>query len=387
MNILLDLIPFQYLGGIGGAPSFTRRVCDEILKYRQPDTTLFALYDSSMPEGRQYSYKDYAREHALTLVDRSQGTLAALTEKHCIDVLFLPIAQFYDTSDLTGIRCKTVMFIHDIFDVERNDNLIDLMLFKDSKKYSRWYSFKRFYCFISGRWRKAAELRYANLMTLYSAPGTIPYTVSNYTRSALLYYFPQLKENPPRVCYSPLKQTETADTIENAALRQIVNSGEPYLLFLAADREYKNVELMLKVFPRLREDYPRLLLLTLHLGHSTGEAHTDIDFLSDSDLEHAYRHASALVFPSFFEGFGYPPVEAMRHGTPSVVANVTSIPEVMGNAAEYFSPFYPADLYRALRMVLDHPDDYRDRMAQRWEELRATQEKQLRELIEEIYTI
>ena len=77
----------------------------------------------------------------------------------------------------------------------------------------------------------------------------------------------------------------------------------------------------------------------------------------------------------------------MRHGTPSVVANVTSIPEVMGNAAEYFSPFYPGDLYRALRMVLDHPDDYRDRMAQRWEELRATQEKQLRELIEEIYTI
>ena len=98
------------------------------------------------------------------------------------------------------------------------------------------------------------------------------------------------------------------------------------------------------------------------------------------------RHARALVFTSFFEGFGYPPIEAMRCCTPSVVANVTSLPEVMGDAAELFSPFYPADLYRALRQVLDHRDEYHDRMAQRLQELQKTQEEQLQRLVEEVYS-
>lgn len=384
MNILLDLIPFQYLGGIGGAPSFTRRICDEIISRRKPDTTLFALFDSSMPEGRQYSYQDYARDHSLQLVDRHGDTLAVITRKHHIDLLFMPIGQFHADVPLQGIGCKTVMFIHDIFDVERNDNLIDLMLFKNSTV-GHWETFKRIYCFATGRWKRGAQRQYANIMQLYAAPSTIPYTVSAYTRSSLLYHFPELSSRPPRVCYSPLKTVACRATIENDALRQLVATGEPYLLFLAADREYKNAHLILKVFPRLERDYPRLHLLTLKLGRTIDANHTDIDFLSDSDLEHAYRHAAALVFPSFFEGFGYPPVEAMRHGTPSVAANVTSIPEVVGDAAELFSPFYPADLYRALRQVLDHSDDYRQRMERRWKELQAMQERQLQKLMEEIY--
>ena len=384
MNILLDLIPFQHRGGIGGAPSFTRRVCDEIIARRKPGTRLFALYDSTLPEGRQYSHHAYARQHSLQLVDRHAAPLSSLTETNHIDVLFMPIGQFHATTPLNGIRCKTVMFIHDIFDVERNDNLIDLMLFRHSTL-GRWETFKRIFCLATGRWERGAQKQYANIMQLYAAPNTVPYTVSEYTRSSLLYHFPARASNPPRVCYSPLKALSAHNAIEDDALRQLVATGEPYLLLLAADREYKNAQLVLKVFPRLKRDYPRLRLLTLKLGRTTSPAHTDIGFLSDSDLEHAYRHAAALVFPSFFEGFGYPPVEAMRHGTPSVVSNVTSIPEVVGGAAEPFSPFYPADLYRALHKVLDHRDAYREPMARRLEELQATQDRQLRELTDEIY--
>ncbi len=385
MNILLDLLPFQFLGGVGGASSFTKSVCDEIVRQRRKDTSLFALADTSMPEGQQYSYKDYARQNALTILDLSADSLASLVDKHHIDVLFIPMAQFHDSASFEGIRCKTVMFIHDIFDVERNDNLIDLMLFKGSKN-SKWMTFKRFYCLVTGRWKKGARRRYDGLMPLYTAKNTVPYTVSEYTRSSLLYYFPQLEDNPPRVCYSPLKHPVVSGTIDNDCLRRLVDSGVPFLLFLAADREYKNVELILKVFPQIKREYPQLHLLTLKLGHTVHADHTDIDFLSDSDLEHAYRHASVLVFPSFFEGFGYPPVEAMRHGTPSVVSNVTSIPEVMGEAAEYFSPFYPADLYRALCRVLANRDEYRERMARRLEELRNIQNRQLNALVEEIYS-
>lgn len=385
MNILLDLISFQYLGGIGGAPSFTRRVCDEIIRHRRSGTTLFALFDSSLPDGQQYSSKDYIAQNSLKPIDRSEAPLPDLIRKHHIDVLFIPLGQFHVDTVLDGIRCKTVMFIHDISEIERDDNLIDLMLFRDGAD-SRWMRFKRFYCMVTGRWKRGTQRIYNNIMPLYTAPNTVPYTVSEYTRSALLYYFPELLPNPPRVCYSPMKEEVTSKMIENESLRQLAGSGSPYLLFLASNRQYKNVQLLLKVFPRLKRDYPDLHLLTLKLGRSIDASHIDIDFLSDADLEHAYRHAAALVFPSFFEGFGYPPIEAMRHGTPSVVSNVTSVPEVVGDAAEQFSPFYPADLYRSLRQVLDHRDEYRERMARRWKELQATQEKQLRELMEVIYT-
>lgn len=384
MNILLDLISFQILGGIGGAPSFTRRVCDEIISHRRHDTTLFALFDSSLPDGRQYSCQGYMQQHSLRPLDRSSAPLPTLVSEHHIDVLFIPLGQFHVDTVLEGIRCKTVMFIHDISEIERDDNLIDLMLLRDGAD-SRWMRFKRFYCMVTGRWRRGTQRIYSNIMPLYTAANTIPYTVSEYTRSALLYYFPELTANPPRVCYSPMKEPVIGEKIENDALRQLIDDGSPYLLFLASNRQYKNVQLLLKVFPRLKRDYPRLHLLTLKLGRSIDPSHTDIDFLSDADLEQAYSHASALVFPSFFEGFGYPPVEAMRHGTPSVVSNVTSIPEVVGDAAELFSPFYPADLYRALRKVLDHRDEYSSRMSRRWKELQARQEMQLRELVEEIY--
>ena len=167
-------------------------------------------------------------------------------------------------------------------------------------------------------------------------------------------------------------------------LAQLVQSGKPYLLMLAANRIYKNPSTVVKVFSKLQEEYPDLHLLTLKYGKSTSHRHIDIDYLSDADLEHAYKHAYALVFGSFFEGFGYPPIEAARHGTPTVASNVTSIPEILGDAGIYFSPFYPADLYRALKLVLADRDTYAMKSSQRYEQICKRQRSDLNSLINEI---
>ena len=128
MNVLLDLIPFQHNGGIGGAASFTKAVCDEVCLRRSSHDSLFALYDSSQPAGGQYNCQVYAQEHGIQLLDLTTSTISQHVAKNGINTFFLPIGQFYEKYSLDGINCKTVMGIHDIWDVERGDNLIEIAI-------------------------------------------------------------------------------------------------------------------------------------------------------------------------------------------------------------------------------------------------------------------
>ena len=76
----------------------------------------------------------------------------------------------------------------------------------------------------------------------------------------------------------------------------------------------------------------------------------------DHDLARTYRAASVLVYPSLFEGFGLPPLEAMAHGCPVVAARAGAIPEVAGDAALLFEPTDPDTLADALTLVLADGD-------------------------------
>jgi glycosyltransferase involved in cell wall biosynthesis len=77
-----------------------------------------------------------------------------------------------------------------------------------------------------------------------------------------------------------------------------------------------------------------------------------------------YDAAKIFVFPSLYEGFGLPPLEAMAHGTPVVTSNTTSLPEVVGSAAVLVNPENVFDIMRALLKVLtDQP--LRERLKQR----------------------
>lgn len=77
--------------------------------------------------------------------------------------------------------------------------------------------------------------------------------------------------------------------------------------------------------------------------------------VSDAALRALYEHASALVFPSLYEGFGIPPLEAMTCGCPVVASNASSIPEVCADAAMYFDATNVPDIARALRTITNDP--------------------------------
>ena len=77
-----------------------------------------------------------------------------------------------------------------------------------------------------------------------------------------------------------------------------------------------------------------------------------------------YDEAKVFVFPSLYEGFGLPPLEAMAHGTPVVTSNVSSLPEVVGNAAVLVNPENVFEIMRALHRVL-MDQSLRNRMKER----------------------
>ena len=93
-------------------------------------------------------------------------------------------------------------------------------------------------------------------------------------------------------------------------------------------------------------------------GGHTGPAPDGVEVLGNvpaAELVSLYQRASALVFPSLYEGFGLPPLEAMACGCPVACSNAASLPEICGDAARYFAPDDPAEIARAVGEVLDEP--------------------------------
>lgn len=381
-NILIDMLPFQHSGGVGGALSFTKAVYDSLFTYKPNDVQTYGIYDSRRGFAQQYNLFEYAKSHGIELYDVSKKPLREIISENSIDCFFIAFGQFYEGIDLTDIKIKVIMFIHDIFDIERCDNKIDYSIITSPCNLTTWQRFKRIVNLASGRYTKQAHHKYHNVMQLYAAENTIAYTVSHYSANALKYYFPEIKKEI-RVCYSPLRKAEVTGVIENPKLKELVESGKKYFFMVAANRIYKNPGIVMKVFKRISEEHD-VSLVTLKYGKSINKSHIDINYLSDADMEYAYKNALALLFPSFFEGFGYPPIEAIVNGTPAIASNVTSIPEVLGNAGIYFSPFYPADLYRAMKLVLDNPSIKDYELHERAKEITTKQEQDLINLINEI---
>jgi len=83
-----------------------------------------------------------------------------------------------------------------------------------------------------------------------------------------------------------------------------------------------------------------------------GERIVHLDYLDAPRLASVYRDAEAFVLPSIYEGFGFPLLEAMAHGVPSIASQTSSLPEIGGDAALYFDPTDSHELEAQLRRVL-----------------------------------
>ncbi|MDD5043686.1 MAG: glycosyltransferase family 1 protein [Patescibacteria group bacterium] len=124
--------------------------------------------------------------------------------------------------------------------------------------------------------------------------------------------------------------------------------SKPFLLYVGNAYPHKNLELLIQIFKKIKGGFNDNLQLVLvgkkdYFYERLEKGNNDPDviffgFAPEAILADLYRHAQLYVFPSMFEGFGLPPLEAMIYGLPVAAAKTSSLPEVLGEAAVYFDP-------------------------------------------------
>jgi glycosyltransferase involved in cell wall biosynthesis len=133
---------------------------------------------------------------------------------------------------------------------------------------------------------------------------------------------------------------------------------EPFLLYPANGWPHKNHRRLFEAFELVRRERPELRLVLTGSGHaklSLPEGVESRGHVSPDELVGLYRSAAALVYPSLYEGFGIPCVEAMACGCPVAASSVASLPEVCGSAAVYFDPLSVESIAQGIRDVLERP--------------------------------
>jgi glycosyltransferase involved in cell wall biosynthesis len=210
-------------------------------------------------------------------------------------------------------------------------------------------------------------------------------TVSNYSKSSIMYNF-NIKDDKIHVKYSPERiytDKESNTRIEsNEILKRLVDEKVKYYLIVSANRDTKNAKKALHAFESYAKIRSNMYVVTIGYGKTLFDNHIDLPFLSDIDLREAFKNCYALLYPSLFEGFGYPPLEAMKYGKPVLVSNVCSMPEVLDDAPIYFSPVYETAIFNALMTLNDENySEFSKKSIQRYQFIHEKQERDLTDLM------
>lgn len=308
---------YEPLTGIGW---YLAHLVDELAKVDGVELVLFgepARFDHSpplhrsIPAGARWLDFDF-RRHQISRWSSSvaRGFFPLLVRAARCDVFFAP--NYFLPRRLSAVARKRVITIHDLT-YQRHPELLQDETLRNLEQ----------------------------VMTREVAKADAIITVSNATRNDVLAAY---DADPARVVTVYSGVHKTAGSAPPAP--------EPYLLFVSTIEPRKDLDTLITAYETLRDrgTYQGDLVVVGRIGwkaSSTVErmrtsrwaaSIRHLEYLMPHDLTSAYRRAEIFVFPSLYEGFGFPLLESMAHGVPSIAANTSSLPEVGGDAALYFTP-------------------------------------------------
>jgi glycosyltransferase involved in cell wall biosynthesis len=206
-------------------------------------------------------------------------------------------------------------------------------------------------------------------------------TVSNQSKADIVRHLPVRQE---AVTVVPEAVGRSYQLLDRAAVQPVLDRHgikSPYILYVGSIEPRKNLIRLLRAYARFRRWSGRWNLVIV--GARKGKAASVYEwtkrlglqpfvrftgFLAEEELPALYNGASLFVFPSLYEGFGLPVLEAMACGTPVVTSNTSSLPEVAGDAGLLVDPRDEDAIASAMRRILDDPDlmkELQDRGRQR----------------------
>lgn len=182
-------------------------------------------------------------------------------------------------------------------------------------------------------------------------------TVSEFSKSEIVKYL-HVDPNKIEVIYNgvsnDLKTTEVDDLLNP------IITGK-YILAVSSIDPRKNLQRLINAFSNLKTDY-KLVLVGKTFKHFNvklslkSEKVIFTGFVSDNDLKNLYKNCQFFIYPSLYEGFGIPPLEAMKNGCPVIVSKIPSLIEVCGDSALYVDPYDEKDIERAILEIIYDSD-------------------------------
>ena len=258
-----------------------------------------------------------------------QFKLPRLAKKYGIDILHSPanVAPLF-------YRGKSIVHIHDLCFVVN----------------PQWYSF-------------SFRTMYNLIIPRLAHRATRVITNSNNSKNDLLQYF-GLPAEKVSLVYWAVDETFSQPSSQKLDLSASMETSD-YILYVGSLEPRKNINVLIEAFEELRVAHPMLKTkLILIGGESPLFAHVRLKakrfrddvifkgFVRDDELKEYYRRAKLVAYPSLYEGFGLPPLEAMASGSPVVTSYTSSIPEVVGKAALMVDPHNTGQLVDAMYRVL-----------------------------------
>ncbi|MGD2090141.1 MAG: glycosyltransferase family 1 protein [Candidatus Aminicenantes bacterium] len=193
--------------------------------------------------------------------------------------------------------------------------------------------------------------------------------ISENTKKDFLHFFPHYPEN--RVTVIPLGTRPGIKRIEDINLKQKVlekfgiNNNDEFWFGVGTIEPRKNYRLLIEAYSELKDD--KLLViaggegwLESDIGQKVKQLGLEakvrfLGYVSDQELSGLYSSCFAFVYPSFYEGFGLPVLEAMSCGAAVITSNTSSLPEVSGEAVRYIDPQSKENLIKEMMLLANHP--------------------------------
>lgn len=324
MHIIVNAIPL--LSKLTGVGAYTLNISQKLLE-------LYPTY--------QYTfYYGYTSNKLITCSDTRQGRILSLIKKILKGI---PCSRNFVRTVVNRIKLKN-------FDVYFEPNFIPYLNVKARATVTTVHDFS----FYRKDWEPKDRYEFfkANfLKQIYKS--RIIISPSEFIKKEVLdkLTFPEERVVTIHhgIDHAVFNQNHTDYAGQNSLRGNIKKLGN-YLLFVGALQPRKNVKGLIQAYTSLPGSFQKdfQLLLVGYEGWNHGDIsemiatnkniHIYDSIENNNELAELYRRASLFVFPSFYEGFGFPPLEAMACGCPVVVSNVASIPEVCGDGAYYVDP-------------------------------------------------
>ena len=397
MKILYDLSATQpvsvndFHGGGEYAKTVFHRICETL----PSNLTLEVFYDPLKPI--ENSILEICKVKGFTInICKNNGDISRLLGDRKYDVFYTALPYSY--SDLIiPQETKFIYTVHGLRALEYPADKYELKYRKSNLKIRiKHFIFLIFPCFwIKYKIKKGVD----NLNKFFSiTDNQTIITISNHSKYSIAYFFPRIDISQIKTFYPPIKNYNFNNSKDDNILKSLSLTQNKYILLICGDRFEKGAYCACRILYSLMKKQKRFPddIKVLILGISYNKQYHKLtdncnrfifhNYVSTEDLEILYKNAHLFLFPTLNEGFGIPPLEAMKYGTVCACSANSAITEIYGDSVLYFNPFDETEL--GIRILQSFDENIRNEKKQklsiRYQQIRERQEKDLDLLVNTI---